>query len=75
MEMNVLKRYASPEMLEIFSDENRTLVWRRIWIALARAQRETGLDIPEAAIASDLIRSLMAYRRPRLARRMSEVLR
>jgi adenylosuccinate lyase len=52
MEMNLLKRYASPEMLELFSDENRTLVWRRIWIALARAQRECGLEIPEAAIAA-----------------------
>ena len=52
MEMNALKRYASPEMLQIFSDENRALVWRRIWIALARAQAETGLAIPAKAIAA-----------------------
>jgi adenylosuccinate lyase len=50
MEMNALKRYASPEMLQLFSDTNRALLWRRIWIALARAQRETGLDIPNAAL-------------------------
>jgi adenylosuccinate lyase len=52
MEKNVLKRYVSPEMLELFADKNRALVWRRIWVALARAQREAGLDLPEAAIAA-----------------------
>ena len=44
-------RYASKEMLEIFSDENRFGTWRTVWIALAEAQAELGLPITEAQIA------------------------
>ena len=43
-------RYASPEMLRLFSPRHRYTTWRRVWLALAEAQRELGLDIPEAAI-------------------------
>ena len=38
-------RYASPEMLAIFSRERRYGLWRRIWVALAKAQRDLGLAI------------------------------
>jgi adenylosuccinate lyase len=44
-------RYASPAMQLLFGDQNRVGLWRRIWIALAEAQREVGLAIPDAAIA------------------------
>ena len=50
MENAALKRYASPEMLKIFSDENRYRTWRRIWLALAAGQKELGLDIPGEAL-------------------------
>jgi adenylosuccinate lyase len=38
-------RYASPEMVAIWSPQNRYSTWRRIWLALAQAQRELGLPI------------------------------
>ena len=50
MENTVLKRYASPEMLRVFSDGNRYRTWRRIWLALAQSQKETGLAIPNEAL-------------------------
>ena len=36
-------RYASAEMRQIFSETHRRLLWRRIWVALARAQQAVGL--------------------------------
>jgi len=43
-------RYASPAMQHLWSTQHRTGVWRRLWLALAEAQRDLGLDIPDAAI-------------------------
>ncbi len=43
-------RYASAEMLAIWSAQHRYSTWRRIWIALAEAQREAGLSISVAQI-------------------------
>jgi len=51
--MNPLhERYASPEMVRLFSAENRYGWWRRLWIALARAERELGLPITAEQIAA-----------------------
>ncbi|TET32088.1 MAG: adenylosuccinate lyase [Planctomycetota bacterium] len=36
-------RYASEEMLSVFSPERRYGTWRRLWLELARAERELGL--------------------------------
>ncbi|MBN1319107.1 MAG: adenylosuccinate lyase [Anaerolineales bacterium] len=36
-------RYGSPEMRELWSEEKRRLIWRRIWVALAEAQEKAGL--------------------------------
>ena len=44
-------RYASPEMLRLHSPRHRYTTWRRLWLALAEAELELGLDIPEAALA------------------------
>jgi adenylosuccinate lyase len=44
------ERYASAEMLHIFSPAHRYRVWRSLWLALAEAEAELGLDIPEAAL-------------------------
>jgi adenylosuccinate lyase len=44
-------RYGSPEMLYNFSDENRMRTHRKIWIALAEAQRSLGLPINKQQIA------------------------
>jgi adenylosuccinate lyase len=38
-------RYASKEMLDIFLPSNRYTIWRKLWIALARAQKNLGLPI------------------------------
>jgi adenylosuccinate lyase len=45
------ERYASRAMLELWSPRTRYSLWRELWLALAQAERELGLDIPEAAIA------------------------
>lgn len=44
-------RYASDEMLYIFSPDNKFKTWKRLWIALARAEKELGLNITDEQIA------------------------
>lgn len=46
----LVERYASAEMSRIFSPAFKFTMWRRLWLALAEAQRELGLEIPEAAL-------------------------
>ena len=38
-------RYASKEMQEIFSPDKKFKTWRRLWIALAKAEHELGLPV------------------------------
>ncbi len=44
------ERYPSKEMKYLFSPEMKFRTWRRLWIALAEAEKELGLDITEAQI-------------------------
>jgi len=44
------ERYASAAMLELWSPATRCGLWRRLWLALAEAERELGVKIPEDAI-------------------------
>jgi adenylosuccinate lyase len=44
------ERYASAEMSRIFSPDFKFGTWRRLWLALAEADRELGLPIPDAAV-------------------------
>ena len=45
-------RNASPEMLRLFSAQHKFGLWRRLWLELARCQRQLGLDrITPAALA------------------------
>ena len=44
------ERYASRQMQEIFSPARKFGTWRRLWLALAEAQAELGLDIPAEAL-------------------------
>ena len=44
------RRYAGREMQEIFSDDNKFSTWRRLWIALAEAEKELGLEIKDTQI-------------------------
>lgn len=44
------ERYASREMQYIFSPEKKFRTWRRLWVALAEAEKELGLDITQEQI-------------------------
>ena len=43
-------RYASDEMLYLFSQDKKFTTWRRLWIALARAEMELGLPVTQEQI-------------------------
>lgn len=50
---NVLaERYASPALQTIWSAEGRIVLEREFWIAVMKAQRDLGLDVPAEAIAA-----------------------
>jgi adenylosuccinate lyase len=44
-------RYASAEMQRLFGQQHRVGLWRRLWVALAEAEREVGIAIPEEALS------------------------
>ncbi|HIQ57867.1 MAG TPA: adenylosuccinate lyase [Candidatus Merdivicinus intestinavium] len=44
-------RYASKEMQFLFSEDHKFRTWRRLWIALARAEQAEGLPITDEQIA------------------------
>lgn len=44
-------RYASEYMLNLFSAQKRIETWRRLWIALARAESKLGLPVTEEQVA------------------------
>ena len=43
-------RYASKEMSYIFSEDMKFSTWRKLWVALAEAEKELGLDITDEQI-------------------------
>ena len=48
---NVLAaRYASPELVRLWSPESKVVLERRLWIAVLRAQRELGIPVPDGVI-------------------------
>ncbi|WP_443677471.1 adenylosuccinate lyase [Mumia quercus] len=48
---NVLAlRYASPEMVRLWSPEHKIVLERRLWIAVLEAQRDLGIDTPDGVI-------------------------
>ncbi|AKE40781.1 adenylosuccinate lyase [Corynebacterium kutscheri] len=50
---NVLShRYASAELSNLWSTEAKIILERQLWIAVMRAQKELGVDIPDAAISA-----------------------
>ncbi|MDR0916418.1 MAG: adenylosuccinate lyase, partial [Oscillospiraceae bacterium] len=44
-------RYASDAMQRLFSADVKFSTWRKLWIALARAEQTLGLDITDGQIA------------------------
>ncbi len=47
----LITRYASREMSEVFSAQRKFSTWRRLWVALAEAEAEMGLNISPEQIA------------------------
>lgn len=45
-----VERYSSKEMVRIFSPAEKFRTWRRLWVALARAQKKLGLTITDEQI-------------------------
>src|SRR5947208_13598730 len=43
-ESPLASRNASAEMLQLFSPQHKFSLWRRLWLELARAQKQLGLD-------------------------------
>lgn len=48
----LIRRYASRRMARLWSPQTKFSTWRRLWIALAEAQRSLGLNITEEQIDS-----------------------
>ena len=44
-------RYASKEMQYIFSADKKFTTWRKLWVALARAEHELGLNVTAEQVA------------------------
>ncbi len=43
-------RYASEEMQYLFSADKKFTTWRRLWVALARAEHQLGLPVTQAQV-------------------------
>ncbi|WP_245650382.1 adenylosuccinate lyase [Nocardia harenae] len=49
---NVLAtRYAGPELVRLWSPENKIVLERRLWLEVLRAQSELGVDVPAEVVA------------------------
>ena len=47
----LIERYASKDMLSLFSADKKFSTWRKLWVALAKAEKELGLNITDEQIA------------------------
>ncbi|XP_043091533.1 adenylosuccinate lyase-like [Puntigrus tetrazona] len=47
----LVSRYASKEMAYNFSDRKKFTTWRRLWLYLAKAEKELGLPITDAQVS------------------------
>ncbi len=47
----LVSRYASKEMSFIWSPQKKFSTWRRLWLALAKAEQELGLEITDEQLA------------------------
>jgi adenylosuccinate lyase len=56
-ETPLVSRYASAQMSELFSPYNQCITWRNIWIALAQAEKDVGIEISDVQI-NELISNL-----------------
>ena len=48
---NVLAtRYAAPDLAQIWTPEHKVVLERRLWIAVLRAQRDLGVEVPDGVV-------------------------
>ena len=50
MENVLASRYASQEMVDIWSAESRVILERELWVAVLKAQKEFGIEIDDQVI-------------------------
>ncbi|MBQ8563965.1 MAG: adenylosuccinate lyase, partial [Firmicutes bacterium] len=50
-ESPLASRYASDDMLQLFSADTRYQTWRHLWVSLARAEMKLGLPVRPEQIA------------------------
>jgi adenylosuccinate lyase len=43
-------RYASPEMVQLWSPATKVVLERQLWIAVLRAQRDLGVEVPDGVV-------------------------
>ena len=43
-------RYASPEMVRLWSAQHKIVLERRLWLAVLAAQRDLGVDVPDGVL-------------------------
>lgn len=55
------ERYSSLEMQQIFSDDRKFSTWRRLWVALAKAEQALGLKVGDEPITDEQIAELEAH--------------
>jgi len=46
----LVSRYASEEMSSNFSNKTKFSLWRKLWLALAKAEKQLGIDISDSQI-------------------------
>lgn len=46
----LIERYASKEISQILSNEHKYITWRKLWLALAKAEQKAGLNITSEQI-------------------------
>ena len=51
-------RYASDEMQHIFSADFKFTTWRKLWIALAKAEKQLGLPISDEQILDNILNAV-----------------
>ena len=43
-------RYAGADLVEIWSPEHKIVLERQLWIAVLKAQRDLGVDVPDGVV-------------------------
>lgn len=70
------ERYASEEMLYNFSPENKFRTWRKLWIILAEAEKELGLDFISDEQIEELknLKTILILKRQQSLRKSSDTM-